>query len=156
MTGTLEFQEWLDTLMNSTDDADWNSCPAGMLSDFSVKQRKLAQKRSLTKLGGGAAALIGGCLLIVAVFVYANDRQPDGGGITVMNCRQVLRHMDSFLAGDLQGSELEGVRAHLKDCKRCRDHYQHRASQLGVAFSLVAGPSWPVITTSYRALLAMR
>lgn len=141
--------------MNPNADEDWQACPNGMLSDCSSRQRRLAHRRSLAKLGGGAVALVGGCLLIVAFSVWAQDGEQDPVGATEMSCGDVLKRIDGYLAGDLAEEEAIAVRAHLKVCPRCEEHYQQHAAEMGVSFTLVLGPSWPLVLTGRHLLLAM-
>lgn len=117
---------------SADDPSDWQTCPRGTV------QRVLhdLQTRRIRRRIGQAAAVAVGVILLSAVAIWAwpggsgtggalDNSQIDWKSIRNISCRQVIKHLDQYLAGKVD-LELElRIDKHMMRCSRCRNKLPH-------------------------------
>lgn len=134
--------------MSIPQDDNWETCEIGTLVGFSAKSRQKSQRGQMLRMGSGTLVALAVGLLLASVFMEQEPTQQPG---RAMGCREVNAHMDRYLTGDLPVAEERLVKTHLRHCEKCQHHYQHRADELGITFSMAMRSAWHYLSTSLLA-----
>lgn len=122
-----------ETGRNDNQDESWGPCPPGEICKLNHQlQSQVANSARNRRMIVTALVL----LLLTPAALWSIQRLnhvKDLGGLT---CEQVEAHFDGYAHHELDQNVTDQIETHLKNCPKCREHYEELQKKNDAALSL--------------------
>ena len=103
------------------DSAEWKPLAPGSLTTFAKRARSKRRRKQFTRAAVAVAALVALIVLGPQRLQPPQQAQPSFGGVT---CNEVVSHVESFMAKDLDPKRMAAIEVHLTHCPTCRQRIE--------------------------------
>ena len=105
-------------MKNSPNNAQWQTCPTGLLQSLAPAQRPPQM------LGSFSKGVLLGIVVAIALFGYSWSRNSDQAPAGNLYCHQVIGYLESYKSNELPVEIRDRVDVHLASCDECRQAFE--------------------------------